>query len=151
VNPREFVPFIEYAFNGMVAIAEGLGDELVNTTPPLDGANSAYAIVTHCIGVTDWWVGLMIGGRPVVRDRDAEFVAAGTVAGLREAVAASVERFKTDLTKMDSGALIRHPDRLPATASAREWTQDAALIHTLEELAQHHGQLELSRDILLAG
>lgn len=149
MSPREFVPFIEFALNGMVEIAAELGDSLVNEKPPLEGANSAYAIVTHCIGVTDWWVGLMIAGRPVARDRDAEFVAEGTVAKLREAVSALLDRFENDLALMVSESPIRHPERLPATSTARDWTQAAALIHTLEELAQHHGHLELSRDILL--
>jgi len=149
VNTREFVPFVERAFNEMVAIAAELGDGLVNSKPSLEGANSAYAIVTHCIGVTDWWVGLMIAGRPVVRDRDAEFVAEGTVAELREGVSALLDRFENDLALMVSESPIRHPECLPGSSPAREWTQDAALIHTLEELAQHHGHLELSRDILL--
>ena len=150
MNSREFVPFVERAFHGMLAIAERLGDELVNVKPDLEGANSAFVIITHCIGVTDWWVGLMIGGRPVVRDRDAEFVAEGTVAELRESVAALLDRFGNDLASIIPGAPIRRPERLLDTSSAREWTQDAALIHTLEELAQHHGQLELGRDVLLA-
>lgn len=149
MNSREFVPFVERAFNGMVAIAERLGDGLVNVKPDLEGTNSAYAIITHCIGVTDWWVGLMIAGRPVVRDRDTEFLAEGTIAELREAVSALRGRFENDLAAMVPGSPIRHPERLPGTSPAREWTQDAALIHTLEELAQHHGQLELGRDVLL--
>lgn len=151
MNPREFVPFVERAFDGMMAIAEQLGDELVNVRPPLENANPAYAIVTHCIGVTDWWVGLMVAGRPVIRDRDAEFGAEGTVADLRNAVSALLGRFEEDLAEMVPGSPIRHPERLPNMSSARAWTQDAALIHTLEELAQHHGQLELSRDVLLHG
>ena len=151
MQAREFVPFIQTAFNGMLGIAAELGDPLVNANPDLEGANSAYAIVTHCIGVPDWWVGLHIAGRPVARDRDAEFAAAGSVADLQEAVSASLDRFKADLAEMDPGSLVRHPERLPENSPARTWTQDAALIHTLEELAQHHGQLELTRDILLAG
>lgn len=150
MEPREFVPFVERAFDGMVAIAVQLGDELVNVNPDLEGANSAYVIITHCIGVTDWWVGLMIAGRPVVRDRDAEFLAEGTVAELREAVSALLDRFQADLAAMLPGSPMRHPERLPDASGARSWTQDAALIHTLEELAQHHGQLELGRDLLLA-
>jgi hypothetical protein len=150
MNPGEFVQFIERAFDGMVTIAKRLGDGLVNQKPDLEGANSAYAIITHCIGVTDWWVGVMIAGRPVARDRDAEFVAEGTVAELEEAVAAILARFERDLAQMTPGSPIRHPERLPEASPARLWTQDAALIHTLEELAQHHGQLELGRDILLA-
>jgi hypothetical protein len=39
----------------------------------------------------------------------------------------------------------------PLAAEFQGWTQGAALIHTLEELAQHHGQMELTRDILLKG
>jgi hypothetical protein len=151
MNPQEFVPFVKRAFTGMATIAAGLGDERVNVRPPLAGANSAYAIVTHCIGVTEWWVGLMIAGRPVVRNRDAEFVATGSVAELQQSVTAALERLEDDLKRFDSGSPIRHPERLPEASVARAWSQDAALIHTLEELAQHHGQLELSRDILLAG
>ena len=150
MDPREFVQFVERAFNGMVAIAEQLGEDLVNVRPDLAGANSAYVIITHCIGLTDWWVGLMIAGRPVVRDRDAEFLAEGTVAQSRDAVAALLDRLRNDLAAMVPGSPLRHPERLPDTWSVRDWTQDVALIHTLEELAQHHGQLELGRDILLA-
>ncbi|GMQ94433.1 MAG: hypothetical protein BMS9Abin12_1923 [Acidimicrobiia bacterium] len=152
VNPREFLQSLERAFEGMVAIAERLGDGLVNAKPDVEGANSAYAIITHCIGVTDWWVGLMIAGRPVVRDRDAEFVAEGTVAELREAVSALCLRLENDLAVMVPRSPIRHPELLVDTWGARdrEWTQDTALILTLEEIAQHHGHLELGRDILLS-
>jgi hypothetical protein len=39
----------------------------------------------------------------------------------------------------------------PLPSEYQGWTQGAALIHTLEELAQHHGQMELTRDMLLKG
>jgi hypothetical protein len=39
----------------------------------------------------------------------------------------------------------------PLGSEYEGWTQGAALIHTLEELAQHRGQMELTRDILLKG
>jgi hypothetical protein len=29
------------------------------------------------------------------------------------------------------------------------WTQGAALLHTYEELAQHRGQMEITRDIVM--
>jgi hypothetical protein len=29
------------------------------------------------------------------------------------------------------------------------WTQGAALLHAYEELAQHHGQMEITRDMLM--
>jgi len=30
-----------------------------------------------------------------------------------------------------------------------DWTEGTALIHAYEELAQHHGQMELTRDVLM--
>jgi hypothetical protein len=36
-------------------------------------------------------------------------------------------------------------------ATKPDLTQGAALLHVLEELAQHHGQLEITRDALREG
>jgi hypothetical protein len=62
-------------------------------------------------------------GEPVGRDRAAEFTASGTVEQLRGPYA-------------DYGAT-------PIAGSAR-----GAMLHVLEELAQHHGHLEIIRDRL---
>ena len=148
MDPAEFIPFLDTALDGMLGIAATLGDDLVNERPDLPGANSPFAIVTHSVGVTDWWVGVMIAGRHVERDRDAEFTATGTVADLVVAVDGVMARLRSDLDGMTPAAPIRHPEYLPAGSPARTWSQSAALIHTLEELAQHHGQLELTRDVL---
>jgi hypothetical protein len=150
MDPAEFLPFLDNALDGMLGIAATLGDDLVNERPDLPGANTPFAIVTHCIGVTDWWVGAMIAGRDIDRDRDAEFRASGTVAELAAGVDAVMARVRTDLAEMAPAAPIRHPEYLPPGSPARAWTQSAALIHTLEELAQHHGQLELTQDVLVA-
>ena len=68
--------FIDDALNGMIAIVSDLGDDLANAKPVLPGANSPFAVLTHCLGVMEYWAGAMIAGRDVVRDRDAEFAAA---------------------------------------------------------------------------
>jgi hypothetical protein len=149
MDPNEFLPFLDAALDGMLGIAATLGDGEVNVRPDLEGANSPFAIITHCLGVTDWWIGAMIGGRRVERDRDAEFRATGTVADLGVAVDALMQRMRRDLEAIAPAAPIRHPEYLRPGSPARTWSQSAALIHTLEELAQHHGQLELTRDILM--
>ena len=151
MDPTDFLPFLNTALDGMLGIAATLGDDLVNERPDLPGANSPYAIVAHCIGVTDWWIGSMIAGRPSDRNREAEFTASGTVAELGAGVDALMERMHRDLDEMSPAAPIRHPEYLPEGSPARGWNQSRALIHTLEELAQHHGQLELTRDVLVAG
>jgi hypothetical protein len=78
IAPRAFLPFIDEALDGMVGIAEMLGDERINLRPDLPATNSPYAILTHY------------------------------------------------------------------------HTQGDVLLHCYTELAQHHGQMELTRDILLA-
>jgi uncharacterized damage-inducible protein DinB len=132
----------------MLAIATGLGDDLVNVRPALEGANSAYVVLFHCVGMTDWWVGRHIAGRDVTRDRDAEFTATGTVADLAAAIPAVRERYRADLAGADLDAPIVDAGRYPEDSAARRWSKGAALLHVVEELAQHHGQMELTRDLL---
>ena len=79
----------------MLAKAEALGSR-VNDRPNLDGANSVFALVVHCIGVTEWWLGHAVVGRTSGRDRDAEFASSGTVADLQELVA----RFRSTLPEL---------------------------------------------------
>lgn len=118
--------------------------------PGLPGSDSAFAIVTHCLGVTEWWIGMQIAGRPVRRDRDAEFAATGTCDSLAGAVAAAKSLLRDDLSGQDLAEPINDVDRYPDHDPAPHWTKAAALIHTLEELAQHHGHLDLTRDLLRA-
>ena len=133
----------------MTDIVAELGDELANTVPSLTGANSAYAIVFHSCGMLEWWTRESILGRPVHRDRAAEFAASGTVASLQARVRQVIEQLDEDLPLIDLDAPLRgtYADYggTPIAASAR-----GALLHVLEELAQHHGHLEITRDLVQA-
>ena len=144
--------FVDRAFDGMLGIVEDLGDEAACSLPDLPGANSPYGILTHCIGVVNHWIGNSIANRGIVRDRPAEFVATGTLTDLKEAVRACRERLATDLARVDGlERLAAQPSAYRPAGGPVDWTQGAALIHTYEELAQHYGQMELTRDILGAG
>ena len=141
---------IERHLAPMLAIAESLGDDRVNVLPDLPGANSAYQLVFHSCGMLEWWTRESILGRPVGRDRAAEFTATGTIADLRARVARVVEQLTEDLPQIDLDAPLRGAhadyDGTPIAASAR-----GALLHVLEELAQHHGHLEITRDVVMSG
>ena len=142
--------FVDDALDGMIAIVEDLGDELANTRPDLPGANSPYALLTHCLGVVEWWAGHLVAGRPVQRDRDSEFRATGSVADLVTRARAVRARLADDVAAADPSAPLRNPgdpedDHLPFNQR-----QGAALLHVFEELAQHRGQMELTRDVLRA-
>jgi hypothetical protein len=132
----------------MTEILAGLGDQLANTTPDLPAANSPYAIVFHCVGMIEHWAGSVVAGLKIPRDRDAEFTAAGSVEDLirrvddirgrlPEWVGIAVREGIRDRTVTGS-------TRSEAANATAEWV----LLHVVRELAQHLGQLELTRDLL---
>lgn len=147
---EDYLCFVRRALLGMRDIVVDLGDELAGRRPDLPGANTPYGLLTHCLGVTAYWGGALVAGRRVERDRAAEFEATGSVAGLAERVDRALEQLAADLSTVEPTATLRQarapgsqgPDRVP--------DQTTALIHLYEELAQHHGQLQVLRDLLRA-
>jgi hypothetical protein len=138
---------VERHLDRMATIAVELGDELVNVVPDLPGANSAYQIVFHSCGMLEWWTRSAVLGRPVSRDRDAEFAASGTVPALLRRVETVRAQLLRDLPTIDlDGPLQGDPSEhylgTPIGSTAR-----GVLLHVLEELAQHHGHLEITRDL----
>lgn len=51
-QPEASLSLMNNALDGMVQIMEELGDDRVNQRPDLAEANSPYAIVAHCVGLT---------------------------------------------------------------------------------------------------
>ncbi|HEY9311809.1 DinB family protein [Williamsia sp.] len=134
--------------DAMVSILESLGDVRANTRPPVAGANSPYAIVFHCVGVIEYWAGSVIAGLRIPRDRDAEFTATGSVAVLVDRMTAVRGRLPgwVDIA-VGEGLRDRAATgstRAEAATASPEWV----LMHIQRELAQHLGQLELTRDVL---
>jgi hypothetical protein len=142
--------FVNRALDGMLGIVGELGDRLAATRPELPGANSPQVILQHCLKVLDYWGGHVIAGREVHRDREAEFRATGTVNDLITAAAAARQQFAADLALADPAAPLRRSPLASSWTGPAPETQGHALLHILEELAQHHGKAELTRDILLA-
>jgi hypothetical protein len=150
VAPADYLWFVDLALRGMARIVADLGDELANARPPYPGANSPYVILTHCLGVMEYWGGATVAGRSIERDRAAEFTASGPVAPLLERVAEARRRLAEDMVGLDAwaepGSVRRDPDD-PVPYSE---TKGAVLLHLLEELFQHLGQMEITRDALTA-
>jgi Protein of unknown function (DUF664) len=147
----ELVSYTERAVDQMADIVGELGDDLANRRPALPGANSPYAILRHCLGVMEFWGGQVVAGRLVQRDRAAEFRASGPVAALIAAVRDGKASFRADAAKADPGAPPRgtHPTTGPDELETR--SQGSALLHVLEEVTQHLGHMELTRDVLRNG
>jgi hypothetical protein len=148
ISVDEVVRYVERTVGQMTDIVGELGDDLANRRPALPGANSPYAILRHCLGVMEFWGGQVVAGRVVQRDRESEFRASGPVAALIEAAQDSKAAFRADAAKAEPGAPPRgrHPDM--HRDELETGTQGGALLHVLEELTQHLGQMELTRDVL---
>jgi hypothetical protein len=145
IEREELLGFCDDALTAMADIVTGLGDDLANRRPDLPGANSPVQILTHCLGVMGWWAGAVNLGRPVERDRDAEFEAVCRVADLAADVERARRQLHDDVAAADPAAAPARPEHQHDYA-----TQGAVLLHVYEELAQHRGQMEITRDVLVA-
>jgi uncharacterized damage-inducible protein DinB len=150
LSTAEFLWFVDDCLDDMTTIVESLGDDLANRRPPLPDANAPYAILTHCLGVLEFWGGLMVAGREIHRDREAEFRATGPVTGLRQHVRQARERFVADLEALEPRDAPAGPVPEKDRGTPFGTSQAGVLMHVFHELAQHRGQLELTRDLLRA-
>jgi hypothetical protein len=148
ITTEEYLWFVDRALGAMVGIVENLGDTLANERPDLPGANTPYAILAHCLGVLAWWGGYNIADRDVVRDREAELRASGPVDEIVALAASRRAQFGEDVVGADLDGALRRPASEEDAKLPFGKRQGAALVHVYEELAQHLGQMEITRDII---
>ncbi len=147
ISPDEFLRYCDESLDRYAAICRELGDDRVNARlDGLPGSNSAFALVAHVAGVMARWGRTVNRGIVVPRDRSAEFTATGTV---DEAVAL-LEAARGALHQDVAATAFRDPPVNPTDddPAVRYATQGDVLLHVYEELAQHLGQLEVTRDLL---
>lgn len=111
--------------------------------PPAPDTNSIYALAMHTMGNAEENILETLCGRPVGRQRDAEFARAGGAADVRARWQDLGPRLNTALAALTPGTLERecpHPRR--GTISGRE-----VLIVVARHAAEHLGQAELTRDL----
>jgi cysteine-S-conjugate beta-lyase len=145
---EDYLYFVERAVREMAEIVSDLGDDLANSKPDIPGANSPYALLTHCLGVIEYWSAHVNCGREVQRDRAAEFTATGEAKALLARTDRVLTRLREDVATIDSDAQPARPPEEWARGPERPLTQAGVLMHVYEELAQHHGQMEILRDAL---
>ena len=149
ITTDTYLAFCDDALDSYAVLVRELGEAHVNETVPfLEGSNSGFALVAHAVGVMGHWARTVNRGIVVPRDRDAEFTATGTVAEALELLELGRARLHEDARAADPAAAPANPPAGPdRTAYA---TQGDVLMHVYEELAQHLGQLEVTRDVLLS-
>ncbi|WP_051476610.1 DUF664 domain-containing protein [Arthrobacter sp. Br18] len=135
-------------FDELTQLVVGLDDELANTAPDVPEANSPVAILVHCCGMMRRWSGSVNPGLALPRDREAEFTARLAVTDAAMLARETRSTFADDIqnTEMDLA-----PVAVPPSWEAF-WTATCrgVLFHVFEELCQHLGQAEITRDLLTA-
>jgi Protein of unknown function (DUF664) len=150
VEFQDLAWYFDHALDSMAEILTVLGSELANEKPALPGANSPFQIVTHCLGVMEFWGGESIAGRDVRRDRSAEFQAVGRVEDLVERIAAQRSRLLLDLESLDSLGPPKTKGAEKDSDLPFARNQAGVVLHVFEELYQHLGHLEITRDLLVS-
>jgi hypothetical protein len=151
ITTDEYLALCDTALDGYAAICRELGDDLVSArVEDLPGSNSAFALVAHVVGVMARWGRTVNRGIVVPRDRAAEFTATGTVEEALALLAAGRTALREDVAAASPREAPANPPPGRDRHDPALQTQGAVLLHVYEELAQHLGQLEVTRDVLLA-
>lgn len=143
VSPVTIATYVERAFDRFKHVADGLGDDRVNERPLGPGTNAVAALVVHCCGMTEWWLGHVLLGRPSQRDRAGELTTRATVAELHAMLDRTYQQTVADLRRIEAGEATGGRERdLP------DRSDGSVVLHVLEELFQHLGHAELAADAL---
>jgi len=143
---HDYLAFVDITLDGYRRALARLDDRSVNLRPELEGANTAFVIVTHSTAATRWWLLHIVAGQPTNRVRADEFDAAGTVAQLAVLVddlSRDLHAARDDLERTVS--LTHDPGWAPEHLA---WTVGTVAMHAYEELTQHLGHLELTVDLV---
>ena len=137
---------------GQICVAlRGLTPLQLNWRPDTGTANSAHAIASHVVAATRVYALGFGCGRPVQRDRQAEFTGSGhdsaEVIAHVEAFAAELRRGLAALTAPDLERRLRPPRELWGTGDIHEISARDALVESIRHAALHLGELRLTRDL----
>ena len=126
---------------------EGLPVEALNWRPAPDDTNSIAVLAIHSLTSTRHWLSVAVDEPPPSRDRDAEFEAttrkpAELLHFVDSATAVCLSLIDEDRA-VDWSALRHHWDPSRDDNLFAAW----ALLHALEHLREHVGQISLTRQL----
>lgn len=132
----------------MIDIVAALDDRTANSAPGVPGANTPYVLLTHCLGMMRWWSSDCVRAIPTGRVRAQEFISTGPVAEPVARAAGVRQAYADDVRAVDPyAAPLAPPPRDPEPWMA---TNHGVFLHVFEEICQHLGHLEITRDLLQA-
>lgn len=141
--------YLHHAFTQLLGVVDRVGETHLNTRPHGEGTNSVAALVVHCCGLTEFWLGHVGLGRDSARDRDAELRATATTSELRALVAATVAQADADLADLAGGGSAKPAHDARQFLLGGDESDASLVLHVIEELFQHLGHAELTADALV--
>ncbi len=125
---------------------QGLNDDAANWCPFPKDTNSIYAMLCHLTGAESYWIGHVIGGETVDRDREAEFRASGLLSEIVnrwEGVGSTSERILGNLSSLQLG------ESKDVTLGTRvgSYTVRWCILHLISHYATHLGHIQLTRQL----
>ncbi|MCH8814414.1 MAG: DinB family protein [Chloroflexi bacterium] len=138
---------VRTARDDMRTSIDGLPPEAINWTPPAPDTNSIAVMTHHSIFSTRQWFSVVVDEPPPERDRDAEFKveyedADSLIAMLKTTVDECLALISKDRT-VDWSAVRSHWNPQTDVQLSAAW----AVMHALEHLREHVGEIALTRHI----
>ena len=119
---------------------EGLSDDQARRAPTPNGV-SLLNLIVHLTGLERGWFEMVIGGREIDRDRDAEFRELSMT--VPEAIAAYRQPCRR------SNEVMQEVGSLDERGRGRDgYTVRWVLQHMLEETARHAGHADITRELI---
>ena len=145
-----YAAYIRRVVEGAVASLSELSDEQVNWSSGAVHANSMYAVATHLVAMGEFWVLGPVGGGSVIRDREAEFRAAGAGTDLMVRLqdwgwACGVLLQSLESSALSEDALVLAEYFEAGGFAAGRFSKRECLLHVLEHSAMHLGHLQIMR------
>lgn len=137
--------------NDLFATLDGIPDDDFNTWKPAaarEGGhemNTFAALAIHTVSAAEFKTVHAVGGQPTRRNRDAEFVATGSVNELKarfERWLDAVHGLVKDITDADLDGELHS-----AQDADRGWKAAEILLHALSHTALHVGHLQVQRQL----
>lgn len=142
---------LDLAVADMSGAVEGASPEALNRRPAGDDTNSLAVLAVHVMHSTRSWLSVAVGAPRPQRNRDDEFIATMPDAAALVAFVASMQadcvRILDGADGVDWGAM-RPTHARPNSDDATEVSAAWALLHALEHLREHTGQILLTRQML---
>jgi uncharacterized damage-inducible protein DinB len=139
---------LDDVWESLLAAVREIDDELLQWCPG-PKFNSAAILLRHLAGSERWWIGEQIGGVPAHRVRDAEFVhdnpSRAAVLKAVEEARALTRRVLSGVTAAELAAPV--PAKTERLSSPEQPSKYWALLHYLEHLGYHRGQILLLRNL----